>query len=1339
MGISDNTNDTIKLTIGSWNINGFGESSKAKRIRKHMHETFNILMLQETHCPNDKIRRIIEGANNHPPIILTDGTPNRAGVGTFFNPATPDLVLDRDTLQTDMEGLLFQANITWQNRKLHIINMYAPTNPNDRLTTFNNLDDLLDDCEHEIILAGDFNCLLDADMDRHNYTSPSNPDSEDKLKLRDIISKHDLVDIWRLMHPDVRQHTWHKILDHNTGEVKASRLDRFYIQRSLIPFVHSCGIEAQNISDHHIATLTLKSFTNRTKGKQPWKLNNSLLRNSNVIRKISDRLDNLAPQMETLPHDDLLKILRRPLKQAGYGKATTIRTRKASLTTKINVLTNLKYQPGIEQHALTEAYRIQTDLQRQLDQIVDYEIRGYETRGSLRRSLVEETNVIHAKKQQRRNTAHKSIHVLKDANGNFITDTQGILGIAEDFYTHLYSIKPTSREAQRTLMQDISCTPSAEDEAFMSRAFTADEIKSAINKQPTSKTPGTNGFTSEFYKQYKEQMSHWLLAQYKRCLENEELEGTMNDSLIILIHKKGEHTDLANYRPICLLNTNYKILASMLASRLKTYLPKIINPEQFGFVPGRQMEDPIRTTQMLVNLLNDTEPDKLFGIFFLDQLKAFDRVDRAYLIFCLRRFGVPEYIIKWATIIYSSNPTQISINGHTSATIDLKSGVRQGCPLSPLLYLIAIEPLARQFKKSTIYKGLTIPVGNTILIIKHLLFADDTCCAISCARDLEEITRILTLFEQASGAKINENKSEILPLGNSDWSQVVTPFKVLSNHSNTRYLGVYVGHVDHVTFWNEKIESLKSICSILLRKNHSTITRRRIAQTHIASKLFFYMKYHPISRQQLEDIAKIIQNFILGNDHSYLDRKILMLDFKHGGIALPDMVTTKEAYDIAIVKKILEQKTTWSRLTMAIINKHYKPHKPGLDILKSKELELKLSLPLLIRQPVYTFKKYEGECIEHLTSDRLRARSTRSIVKPTSLALKGLTHLHHIFNTSTSLSGPLEPRQDLSSHRQLRQKLLESTPNTLTPKLLRSKRTHEQYELFNSTPTSISLRGIHNNDATAILRVRREETLELQEFSISPSTKRTRVFPELTTTEDYHISLGEQQMTMNKFTPKKMIALLRTSNTHYHSQEWNTLDPPANWEHLPLKRIHPSLPKKLYDLRYKIMHNRLFIGTATLHVSTPAEHSDKCPFCANTVDSPRHCFLECPISRNLWNEAESLLAAALHSAAEQEAIPDTVRLLGPSRKAANSDDTINEIVGGALQYELWSCRCKHIHERLSTTPAQLKALWHEKMRRAIALTLAGSSHPQSFRYWSAGPITAPLHRLRMLLNRQAAP
>ena len=242
--------------------------------------------------------------------------------------------------------------------------------------------------------------------------------------------------------------------------------------------------------------------------------------------------------------------------------------------------------------------------------------------------------------------------------------------------------------------------------------------------------------------------------------------STFADGWMCPIYKKKEQDEIENYRPITLLNTDYKIMTKVLAMHLAEVAPTLLHKSQAGFVPGRQISEQTQLFKMVLNYAEATEENGM--IVALDHAKAYDKIEHDYLWETLKAFKIPDHFIHTVQNLYSNASTSVMINGCLSSKYQVTRGVRQGDLLSCLLFNLGIEPLSLMIRKSTL-KGLTMPRTHERLIAN--LFADDTTTFLAEDDSLADLTNILNCWCLAAGAQFNTSKTQILPMGSKTFRE----------------------------------------------------------------------------------------------------------------------------------------------------------------------------------------------------------------------------------------------------------------------------------------------------------------------------------------------------------------------------------------------------------------------------------------------------------------------------------------------------------------------------------------------------------------------------------------
>lgn len=196
--------------------------------------------------------------------------------------------------------------------------------------------------------------------------------------------------------------------------------------------------------------------------------------------------------------------------------------------------------------------------------------------------------------------------------------------------------------------------------------------------------PGSDGLTREFYKVFLNDLLADLHAVYNEIANRGIMPESMRNRIIIYLHKKGDRRELKNWRPISLLNIDYKINTKIIVNRMSLSVEQIVNTCQTSSIPGRTILDNLSMTRDIIDKIHK-ENGKAF-VVALDQEKAFDRLNWDFIFEVLKHFGYGPNLIRMIKAAYNQSQSQIKVNNYVSERFILRRGVRKGCPLSMLLY-----------------------------------------------------------------------------------------------------------------------------------------------------------------------------------------------------------------------------------------------------------------------------------------------------------------------------------------------------------------------------------------------------------------------------------------------------------------------------------------------------------------------------------------------------------------------------------------------------------------------------------------------------------------------------
>ena len=277
----------------------------------------------------------------------------------------------------------------------------------------------------------------------------------------------------------------------------------------------------------------------------------------------------------------------------------------------------------------------------------------------------------------------------------------------------------------------------------------------------------------------------------------------MRCAIIRCIPKRGDLTEVRNWRPIGLLNADYKLFARCIADRISKFLPFVISPSQTATVKSRKIQHNLNLLRNFI-FKADTEQLEAF-LLSIDQMKAFDRVSWPFLLEVLDRQNFPPLIVRWVKILYTDIKSCVRVNGFTGAMFVIGRGVRQGCPLSPILYTIFSEALTRCIFNDPEIEGPDILGGLPVVS----QFADDTTIGAIGDQSIFAIFRALYLFERASGAKVNPDKSVGLWLG-ANRGREGRPMNVQWTSEFIKVLGVPLGQSNApLDFWEKLLAKVE--------------------------------------------------------------------------------------------------------------------------------------------------------------------------------------------------------------------------------------------------------------------------------------------------------------------------------------------------------------------------------------------------------------------------------------------------------------------------------------------------------------------------------------------------
>ena len=461
-----------------------------------------------------------------------------------------------------------------------------------------------------------------------------------------------LTDIWRTLNAGKHRYTWRR----KKPEIQC-RLDFFLITSNLICDINLADIAPGYKTDHSMILLKVALHHN-PRGRGFWKLNTSLLKEEEYLNLIKTTIYQTKSEYQSDSAVnpallwDMIKMKVRE-KSISYATARNHKTklREEILFKEISLLEKeLDENTGLSD---TQKSLLQTsldNLKNEMEEIIEYRTKGAVLRSRTRWYNEGEKNTKYFLNLEKRHYRQGTISRLKKS----ATTDKEILHECESFFKDLYSSKmrtDSSLPETDFFFSENDIILSNEERDSIEGLLTELECRNALKDMEPDKSPGTDGLPSEFYQIFWNDVSKPLLEALNYGFEIGKLSISQKRGIIKLIPKKSEELYyVKNWRPLTLLNCDYKIATKAIANRLKIHLHKLINNDQTGFLKGRFIGENIR---LIDSVINYTAVKKIPGLLlFLDFEKAFDTLELPFIQKTLISFGFGPSIVQWFKTFY---------------------------------------------------------------------------------------------------------------------------------------------------------------------------------------------------------------------------------------------------------------------------------------------------------------------------------------------------------------------------------------------------------------------------------------------------------------------------------------------------------------------------------------------------------------------------------------------------------------------------------------------------------------------------------------------------------------
>ena len=888
---------SFNLSCISLNVRGLNSPSKRNCLFTWFKENFqgHFIYLQETHSTvQDESKWKNEWSSD---IVFNHGESNSKGVAILFPHNIDYKILRHKCVNT---GRFLQVFIQLDETKFILSNVYAPTkdNPSEQNEFLNSIINCLEeDSSQNLILGGDFNITLNPYLDKKGGCI------EGKSKYRDnliaTIKDFNLVDIWREQNANCRLFTFSR-----KNPIILSRLDFFLIPAFLAPLCKT-SIKSSIKTDHSVVTLNIKGKNFENRGPGFWKFNTSLLEDEQFVLNIKQFILILKEKYlfmndKQLKWDTIKCELRGCIVKYSKLKARRLRKDEENISKELD-----NQKEKVSENPSEENMNKYNEIKEKLETINDIKTRGIILRSKAKWCEEGEKCTKFFLSLEKRNYRNKYISTLK-LNDCLLEGREKILNEEKKFFEKLYTSN-LDAESYDDYIDQFTCNLNihkieTDDSLSCEGPITIHECEAILNTFKCNKSPGTDGFQMEFYKYFWKDISELIIDSLNESIQKHKLSIDQRKSIITLVPKKEKDRRLLkNWRPISLLNCDYKILSKVLARRIRKLLPQIIDNDQTGYIENRFIGENIRT---ISDLIHYTSLKNIPGLILLvDFEKAFDTVEWKYLDKVLDTFGFGESFRLWVKILYTDITSCVINNGVSTPFFEISRGVRQGCPLSPYLFILCVELLAIAIRNNKHIQGINI--GETEFKISQL--ADDTTCFLSDEKSGIELLKIIQNFKHCSGLKINLDKTEAIWIGRcKHFKPGILPVKWSNGQFFT--LGIWFSSKgEEETLrknFGTKLKELKATLNLWKMRNLTLIGKILITKSLAIPKLIYQAQVLPFPVELIKEVEKDINIFIWNNEKPKVKSTVSSQKINKGGLKVPKFEVQVKSLRLGWVKRI---------------------------------------------------------------------------------------------------------------------------------------------------------------------------------------------------------------------------------------------------------------------------------------------------------------------------------------------------------------------------------------------------------------------------------------------------
>ena len=894
------------IKIASLNCLGISKKLKRKTIFKQC-LNYDVICLQETHITHEKYKEWKLDWNAE--FFYTVGTNFSKGQIILINPKLKykSLIVTHETPR------ILGVKITLENDlTIQIFNIYAPNTKQEKLDFINKLYSTTQSITSEhFLLCGDFNIVLNNDLD---IISGKPHDMETVEKFKNWTLSCELVDTWRQLHSQQKDFTWAR-----PSPFVARRLDYILCNNDLSSKLVKSKHEMFTGTDHKavISCFQTDSFQH---GKSYWKFNDSLLHDISFVNMMNGVIDDFLMNCNGFDDaSDRWEILKTKIKENSIifsiSKKNILKSKETEIEQEINSLNLLINADPSDEVSLKQYLTKKRELEIiQIDK----------TRGAAIRSRAKWIEEGEKNKKYFLNLekSRASSNTITSLNSETSSDNPlNLLKTIKNHFQNIYKKDNTITNIDTGINEFLqNCDfPILDnpDKDQCDTPLTIEEIDKSLKSLNNDSSPGIDGITTSFMKFFWVKLRTPVLQSFQHSFETGQLSTSQKRGVISLIHKGKDLSryELKNWRPITITNTDYKILSKCLASRLQKVIASIVSSNQSGFIKGRNICHHIRSID---DITCYSSIHNLPGMLVsLDFAKAFDTVEKEMITTALKTFNFGENFIKMIKTLITDTESCIKNGGWLSSWFKTERGVKQGCCVSPLLFVIVVELMAIKIRNNHRIQGLRFDTPSSeAKPFKILQYADDTTLILKTENELLAALADIHLFSSFSGLKLNKSKSQGMWIGSSKFN-TNTPGDIswVKCGEMVKILGIFFCATKEASDlnqnWDSKIDQIRKLICRWQRRQLSLYGKILICKTFLISQLAYSIQALVPSEEILNTIDSLLFKFIWQKKYSNkkaiekIKRKVICQPIEKGGLSMISVKTQAKLFHLKLIKHTL--------------------------------------------------------------------------------------------------------------------------------------------------------------------------------------------------------------------------------------------------------------------------------------------------------------------------------------------------------------------------------------------------------------------------------------------------